>query len=176
MRKPKKPNFPHVPAFGPIGPLVLACLPPSPLSPPCGPVLSASRPASLPALSLSAQWDCLVDALARCALARLCRCFADPGCQSLPSFNRSPARTARTRAEIAVLFSYLMNFIYLYLCLYVYVDVIVDTTLQLITLNQRSKSDMYYKNKQSSIQIFTNIILILFLGVGLLFLKVTLGT
>jgi hypothetical protein len=71
---------------------------------------------------------------------------------------------------------YLMNFIYLYLCLYVYVDVIVDITPQLITLNQRSKSDMYHKNKHSSIQIFTKIVLILFLRVGLLSLKVTLGT
>jgi hypothetical protein len=40
-----------------------------------------------------------------------------------------------------------MNFIYLYLWLYVYADVIVDITPQLITLNQRSKSDMYHKNK-----------------------------
>jgi hypothetical protein len=31
--------------------------------------------------------------------------------------------------------------------LYVYVDVIVDITPQLITLNQKSKSDMYHKNK-----------------------------
>jgi hypothetical protein len=46
-----------------------------------------------------------------------------------------------------------MNFIYL--CLYVYADVIVDITPQLITLNQRSKSDMYHKNKYSSIQFFT---------------------
>jgi hypothetical protein len=68
-----------------------------------------------------------------------------------------------------------MNFIYLYLY-YIYADVIVDITPQLITLNQRSKSDMYHKNKHSSIQIFTKIVLILFLGVGLLFLKVTLGT
>jgi hypothetical protein len=45
------------------------------------------------------------------------------------------------------LFSYLMNFIYLYLCLYVYEDVIVHITRQLITLNQRSKSNMYHKNK-----------------------------
>jgi hypothetical protein len=42
-------------------------------------------------------------------------------------------------------------FIYLYLCLYVYVDVIVDVTPQLITLNQRSKSVMYHKNKHSSV-------------------------
>jgi hypothetical protein len=74
------------------------------------------------------------------------------------------------------LLSYLMNFIYLYLCLYVYADVIVDFTPQLITLNQRSKSDMYHKNKHSSIQIFTKIVLILFLRVGLLVLKATLGT
>jgi hypothetical protein len=47
------------------------------------------------------------------------------------------------------LFSYLMNFIYLYL--YVYVDVIVDITPWLITLNQRSKSDKYHKNKYSSV-------------------------
>jgi hypothetical protein len=69
-----------------------------------------------------------------------------------------------------------MNSIYLYLCLYVYANVVVDITLQLITLNQRSKSDMYHKNKHSSIQIFTKIVLILFLRVGLLFQKVTLGT
>jgi hypothetical protein len=66
-----------------------------------------------------------------------------------------------------------MNFIYLYL--YVYVDVIVDITPQPITLNQRSNSDKYHKNKHSSVQIFTKIVLILFLRVGLLFLKVTLG-
>jgi hypothetical protein len=47
------------------------------------------------------------------------------------------------------LFSYLMNFIYLYL--YVHVDVIVDITPQLITLNQRSKSDKYHKNNHSSV-------------------------
>jgi hypothetical protein len=71
-----------------------------------------------------------------------------------------------------------MNFIYLYLCLYVYVyvDGIVDITPQLITLNQRSKSDMYHKNKHSGIQIFIKIVLILFLRVGLLVLKITLGT
>jgi hypothetical protein len=69
-----------------------------------------------------------------------------------------------------------MNSIYLYLCLYVYANVVVDITLQLITLNQRSKLDMYHKNKHSSIQIFTKIVLILFLRVGLLFQKVTLGT
>jgi hypothetical protein len=51
----------------------------------------------------------------------------------------------------------------------------VDITPQLIALNQRSKSDMYHKNKHSSTQIFKKIVLILFLRVGLLFLKVTLG-
>jgi hypothetical protein len=35
--------------------------------------------------------------------------------------------------------------------LYVYADVIVDITPQLITLNQRSKSNQYHKNKHSSI-------------------------
>jgi hypothetical protein len=74
------------------------------------------------------------------------------------------------------LYSHLMIFIYLYLCLYVYADVIVDITPQLITLNQRSKSDMYDKKKHSSIQIFTKILLILFLRVGLISLKVTLDT
>jgi hypothetical protein len=66
----------------------------------------------------------------------------------------------------------------IFLCLYVYVDVIVDITPQLITLNQRSKSNKYHKNKHSSIQIFTKIVLMIFLSlrVGLLFLKVTLGT
>jgi hypothetical protein len=64
-----------------------------------------------------------------------------------------------------------MIFIYLYLCLYVYVDVIVDITPQLITLNPKSKSDMHHKNKHSGIQIFTKIVLILFLRVDLLFLK-----
>jgi hypothetical protein len=49
------------------------------------------------------------------------------------------------------LFSYLMNSIYLYLYLYVHADVIVDITPQLITLNQRSKSDIYHKNKHSSV-------------------------
>ena len=48
-----------------------------------------------------------------------------------------------------------MNFIYLYLFLFVYANVIVDITPQLIKLNQKSKSDMYHKNKNSSIQIFT---------------------
>jgi hypothetical protein len=34
--------------------------------------------------------------------------------------------------------------------LYVYADVIVDITPQPITLNQRSKSNKYHKNKHSS--------------------------
>jgi hypothetical protein len=34
----------------------------------------------------------------------------------------------------------------------------VDITPQLITLNQRSKSDKYHKNKHSSIPIFTKIV------------------
>jgi hypothetical protein len=45
------------------------------------------------------------------------------------------------------LYSHLMIFIYLYLCLYVYADVIVDITPQPITLNQRSKSNKYHKDK-----------------------------
>jgi hypothetical protein len=56
----------------------------------------------------------------------------------------------------------------------VYVDAIMDLTPQLITLNQKSKSDMYHKNKHPGIQILTKIVLILFLSVGLLFLEVTL--
>jgi hypothetical protein len=44
-------------------------------------------------------------------------------------------------------------FIYIYAYMYTY-DVIVDITPQLITLNQRSKSNMYHNNKHSSIQIF----------------------
>jgi hypothetical protein len=70
-----------------------------------------------------------------------------------------------------------MNFIYLYLRLYVYADVIVDIIPQPITLNQRSKSGKYHKNKHSRAQILINkIVLFLFLRLGLLFLKVTLGT
>jgi hypothetical protein len=53
----------------------------------------------------------------------------------------------------------------------------VDITPQPITLNQRSNSNKYHKDKHSSISIFTKIVLIfLFLRLGLLFLKVTLGT
>ena len=61
--------------------------------------------------------------------------------------------------------------------LYVYADVIVDITPQLITLNQRSKSNKYHKNKHSSVWITIKIVFVfLFLRVGLLFLKVTLST
>jgi uncharacterized membrane protein len=60
--------------------------------------------------------------------------------------------------------------------LYVYAHVIVDITPQIITLNQRSKSDKYHKNKHSSVQIPIKIVLFPFLKVGLLFLKVTFGT
>jgi hypothetical protein len=59
---------------------------------------------------------------------------------------------------------------------FIYADVIVDITPQLITLSQRTESNSYHKNKQSSIYILTKIVLFLFLRVGLLFLKVTLGT
>jgi hypothetical protein len=68
------------------------------------------------------------------------------------------------------LFRYLMNFI---IFMPIYADVVVDITPQLITLNQRSK---YHKNKHSSIWILIKIVLFLFLRVGILFLKVTLGT
>jgi hypothetical protein len=40
---------------------------------------------------------------------------------------------------------YLVIFISIFL--YVYADVIVDITPQLITLNQKSKSNMYHKNR-----------------------------
>jgi hypothetical protein len=62
-----------------------------------------------------------------------------------------------------------MNSIYAYI--YIYADVIVDITPQLITLNQRSKSNKYYKNKHSSVSIPIKIVLFLFLRVGVLFLK-----
>jgi hypothetical protein len=39
-----------------------------------------------------------------------------------------------------------------------YADVIVDITPQPITLNQRSKSDKYHKNKHSSTQILIKIV------------------
>jgi hypothetical protein len=100
MRKPKKPSSPLFRSFGPVGPPARAHLSPSPLSPPCGPVLSALRLASSSTLSLSTQWGRLVGALARCALVRICRCSAGPTCQfPLPFFNRSPARTMHTHVE-----------------------------------------------------------------------------
>jgi hypothetical protein len=55
---------------------------------------------------------------------------------------------------------YLVIFISIFF--YVYADVIVDITPQLITLNQRSKSNKYHKNKHSSISIFMKIVLIFF--------------
>jgi hypothetical protein len=44
------------------------------------------------------------------------------------------------------------NLVYFYkhFFLYAYEDVIVDITPQLITLNKRSKSNKYHKNKHSS--------------------------
>jgi hypothetical protein len=41
-------------------------------------------------------------------------------------------------------------FINIFLYLYVYADAIVDTTPQIITLKQRSKSGKYHKNKHSN--------------------------
>jgi hypothetical protein len=64
----------------------------------------------------------------------------------------------------------------IFFLLYAYTDVTVDITPQLITLNQKSKSDKYHKNKHSSSEISKKIVLFLFLRLGLLFLKVTLGT
>jgi hypothetical protein len=64
-----------------------------------------------------------------------------------------------------------------FLRLYVYADAIVDITPQPITLNPRSKSDKYHKNKHSSHRDKKiKLVLFLFLRLGLLFLKVTLGT
>jgi hypothetical protein len=40
---------------------------------------------------------------------------------------------------------------YFLLCLGVYADAIMDITPQLITLKRKSKSDMYHKNKHSSV-------------------------
>jgi hypothetical protein len=51
----------------------------------------------------------------------------------------------------------------------------VDITPQPITLNQRSKSDKYHKNKHSNTYVPMKIVLFLFLRFGLLFLEVTLG-
>jgi hypothetical protein len=44
----------------------------------------------------------------------------------------------------------LSNYFINIFCLGVYADAIVDITPQLVTLNQRSKSDKYHKNKHSS--------------------------
>jgi hypothetical protein len=53
---------------------------------------------------------------------------------------------------------------------------IVDITPQLITLNQRTKSNSYHKNKIfMCIDTYKKIALFLFLRLGLIFLKVTLG-
>jgi hypothetical protein len=46
------------------------------------------------------------------------------------------------------LINYLEN---IFLCLITYADAIVDITPQLITFSQRTKSDMYQKNKHSSV-------------------------
>jgi hypothetical protein len=54
-----------------------------------------------------------------------------------------------------------LNIIFLFVCLYVYVDAIVNISPQQITLNQRTKSNMYHKNKHSSILIPKNIFLFL---------------
>jgi hypothetical protein len=51
----------------------------------------------------------------------------------------------------------------------------VDITPQLITLNHRTELSSYHKNKHSSIYLL-KIVLIWFLRLGLLLLKVTLGT
>jgi hypothetical protein len=71
-----------------------------------------------------------------------------------------------------MLSSYFINIF----CLFIYADTIVDITPQIITLNQRIKSSSYHKIKQSSIYIYKNSFVFLFLRVGLPFLKVTLGT
>jgi hypothetical protein len=63
-----------------------------------------------------------------------------------------------------------------FLCLYVYEDAIVDITPQLITLNQRSKSDNIIRTSTQVHRYLYKIVLFLFLRWGLLFLKVTLGT
>jgi hypothetical protein len=50
--------------------------------------------------------------------------------------------------EYSMLINYLEN---IFLCLITYADAIVDITPQLITFSQRTKSDMYQKNKHSSV-------------------------
>jgi hypothetical protein len=63
------------------------------------------------------------------------------------------------------------------LCLDVYADAIVDITPQLITLNQRSKSDKYHKNKHPSAQILIYIYSFVFVPKSRSPVpKVTLGT
>jgi hypothetical protein len=58
-----------------------------------------------------------------------------------------------------------------------YADVIVDITPQPITLNQRSKSDKYHKNKHSSTQILIKIVFFIFAPKSRSPIpKVTLGT
>jgi hypothetical protein len=100
MRKTEEAQLPALfRPFGLVGPLARARPPPSPLSPPCGSVLSAPRPASSTTLSLSAQWGRLVGTLARCALACLCRCFVSPACQSLSSPATARPRGPRARTS-----------------------------------------------------------------------------
>jgi hypothetical protein len=70
------------------------------------------------------------------------------------------------------LFSYLMNSIYAY----TYMQMYVDITPQLITLNQRSKSNKYHKNKHSNIQIPIKIVLFFVPKSRSPIPKVTLGT
>jgi hypothetical protein len=97
MRKSKKPSSPLFRSIDPVGPLARARLPPSPLSPPCGPVLSAPRSASSSALSLSARWGHIVNALAHaCSHVYVAVPRASLASPPLPSFNCSPARIVRS--------------------------------------------------------------------------------
>jgi hypothetical protein len=69
--------------------------------------------------------------------------------------------------------SYLINILHLY----VYADAIVGITPPFITLNQRTNSNSYHKNKTfKRIDTHKNSFVFLFLRLGLIFLKVTLGT
>jgi hypothetical protein len=45
----------------------------------------------------------------------------------------------------------LVNLKHIFMPICIYVDEIVDITPQLITLNQRTKSNSYHKNKHSSV-------------------------
>jgi hypothetical protein len=63
-------------------------------------------------------------------------------------------------------------FIYIYAYMYMQNE-IVDITPQLITLNQRSKSDKYHRTNIQVYRYLLKIVLFWFLGLGLLFLKVT---